>query len=440
VFILWTPLLHCCFPPDLGIQAVPAPGISLCRALGLRPCLLPDRPLHTPVPRQPQPPHRMAMPGHKEEQTPSPRRGTQSWGCSCTRLRTGNKSQAKVAATISGCLVVTEQGGGSQSPGSASQAFSSFCSFSTGHLPCLSSDQCSQKRGWHLSRLQSRQGQGKSLFCCCTVLAELQCLPRVKLNPLYVLDDVRSSLPRTERGAGRDIPQTGSASFIEYQRTRSPPRRKFYCPIQQGGETQLHGQSPLKQSRRRTRIREAFPSLAPGLKYTDRIFTQMPDGGKRSGQAGGRLRPRRGGGQAAGTASAGVQHSNAKPPTHCQPLIPEQEPALQQEAERSCFTLEFFRQFLPPAKDSLPPLHPPPPAPHGRWRWGPELSAPWQRRFPRMQLRLQPANKLRESLEGRDLGLPLSRQGILLSCRLWSLLLWRYSSPAWTRCCAACCG
>jgi len=24
--------------------------------------------------------------------------------------------------------------------------------------------------------------------------------------------------------------------------------------------------------------------------------------------------------------------------------------------------------------------------------------------------------------------------------RLWSLLLWRYSSPAWTRCCAACSG
>ena len=24
--------------------------------------------------------------------------------------------------------------------------------------------------------------------------------------------------------------------------------------------------------------------------------------------------------------------------------------------------------------------------------------------------------------------------------RLWSLLLWRYSGPAWTRCCAACSG
>jgi len=24
-------------------------------------------------------------------------------------------------------------------------------------------------------------------------------------------------------------------------------------------------------------------------------------------------------------------------------------------------------------------------------------------------------------------------------CRLWSLLLWRYSRPAWTRCCAVCC-
>jgi len=30
-------------------------------------------------------------------------------------------------------------------------------------------------------------------------------------------------------------------------------------------------------------------------------------------------------------------------------------------------------------------------------------------------------------------------QGIYI-CRLWSLLLWRYSRPTWTSSCAACCG
>lgn len=32
------------------------------------------------------------------------------------------------------------------------------------------------------------------------------------------------------------------------------------------------------------------------------------------------------------------------------------------------------------------------------------------------QLQLQPANKLQDSLKGRDLGLPLSQKGILFSC------------------------
>ena len=112
-----------------------------------------------------------------------------------------------------------------------------------------------------------------------------------------------------------------------------------------------------------------FSLLNSGLEYTDSIFNQPPDRGKAEAV---RLLVACGlaeeGARLPGTDSAGVQYNNVKPPTHRQHLIPEQEPALQQEAERSCFTLEFFRQFLPPAQDSLPPLHPPPLAPHGRWR------------------------------------------------------------------------
>lgn len=164
-----------------------------------------------------------------------------------------------------------------------------------------------------------------------------------------------------------------------------PPKDEVLLPYSIGGKkTQPPGNSPLKRSCTRTWTREASPSSTPGLRYTVSIFNQTPDGGKPKAA---RLPVACGlGGEEAGlpgAASAGVQYNNVKPPTHRQHLIPEQEPALQQEAERSCFTLEFFRQFLPPAQDGLPPLHPPPPAPHGRQRRGPELSTPRQRRLSR---------------------------------------------------------
>lgn len=163
-----------------------------------------------------------------------------------------------------------------------------------------------------------------------------------------------------------------------------PPKDEVLSPYSMGAKTQPPGNSSLKQSCTRTSIREAFPSSTPGLKYTDSIFNQMPDGGKPEAE---RLpvacRLTKEEARLPGTASAGVQYNNVKPATHRQHLIPEQEPALQREAKRSCFTLEFFRQFFPPAQDSLPPLHPPPLAPHGHQRKGPEQSMPRQRRFPR---------------------------------------------------------
>lgn len=127
-----------------------------------------------------------------------------------------------------------------------------------------------------------------------------------------------------------------------------PPKDEVLSPYSTGAKkTQPPGNSSLKQSCTRTCIREAFLSSTPELKYTDSIFNQMPDGGKPEAErllVACRLTEEEA--RLPGTASAGVQYNNVKPATHHQHLIPEQEPALQREAKRSCFTLEFFRQFL----------------------------------------------------------------------------------------------
>lgn len=197
-------------------------------------------------------------------------------------------------------------------------------------------------------------------------------------------------------------------SWILYSKpevTKPPPRDEVLLPYSMGGEKkpQPPGNSPLNQSRTRTCIREAFPSSAPGMKYTDSIFNQTPDGGKpeaaRLPVACGLAEEEA---RLPGTASAGVQYNNVKPPTHHQHLIPGAGARAAAGSQEIVFHSGIL-QAVPSSRAGQPSS---PPSSSSGTAWPTEKGARAEHAaaegIPKKalsQLRLQPANKHRDSLE-----------------------------------------